>query len=136
MEETEGTPGVASDGVSSDIFGTPSGAAWDAAKLIFGDWLELVFNDVGSGSATIMTHVAGYVNFLAYVLITVIMSYVLIASVIKTASEGKVMGNGWSTVWLPLRTFLACFFDISCWYRTSIYDIFYSGRSSVARYGW
>ena len=56
-----------------------------------------------------MTHVAGYVNFLAYVLITVIMSYVLIASVIKTASEGKVMGNGWSTVWLPLRTFLACF---------------------------
>jgi hypothetical protein len=108
MDETE-IPGVASDGVSSDIFGTPSGAAWDAAKLIFGDWLELVFNDVGSGSATIMTHVAGYVNFLAYVLITVIMSYVLIASVIKTASEGKVMGNGWSTVWLPLRTFLACF---------------------------
>lgn len=108
MDETE-IPGVASDGVSSDIFGTPSGAAWDAAKLIFGDWLELVFNDVGGGSATIMTHVAGYVNFLAYVLITVIMSYVLIASVIKTASEGKVMGNGWSTVWLPLRTFLACF---------------------------
>lgn len=108
MEETE-IPGIASDGVSSDIFGTPSGAAWDAAKLIFGDWLELVFNDVGGGSATIMTHVAGYVNFLAYVLITVIMSYVLIASVIKTASEGKVMGNGWSTVWLPLRTFLACF---------------------------
>lgn len=108
MEETE-IPGVASDGVSSDIFGTPSGAAWDAAKLIFGDWLELVFNDVGSGSATIMTHVAGYVNFLAYVLITVIISYVLIASVIKTASEGKVMGNEWSTVWLPLRTFLACF---------------------------
>ena len=109
MEETDSIPGVAVDGISSDIFGTPSGAAWDAAKLIFGDWLELVFNDVGGGSATIMTHVAGYVNFLAYVLISVIMSYVLIASVIKTASEGKIMGNGWSTVWLPLRTFLACF---------------------------
>lgn len=109
MPETTNAPGLAADGVSGDIFGTPSGAAWDAARLIFGDWLELVFTDVGSGSATVLTHVAGYVNFLAYILIVVIMSYVLIAAVIKTASEGKVMGNGWSTVWLPLRTFLACF---------------------------
>ena len=107
MEENN-TPGIAPDGISSDIFGTPSGAAWDAAKLIFGDWLELVFNDSGSSSATIMTYVAGYMNFLAYVLITVIMAYVLFASVIKTASEGKPMG-GYSAVWVPLRTFLACF---------------------------
>lgn len=105
-------PGIAENGVSGDIFGTPSGAAWDAAQLIFGDWLRLVFESesvVGETTTTVMTGVAGYVNFLAYVLITVIMSYVLIASVIKTAAEGKVMGNGWSTVWLPLRTFLACF---------------------------
>lgn len=107
MEENN-TPGIAPDGISSDIFGTPSGAAWDAAKLMFGDWLELVFNDAGSGSATIMTYIAGYMNFLAYVLITVIMAYVLFASVIKTASEGKPMG-GYSAVWVPLRTFLACF---------------------------
>lgn len=110
MEEN-GVPGLAQDGISGDIFHLPSGTAHEATKLMFGDWLDLVFAEGagGSGSATILTHMAGYVNFLAYILITVIMSYVLIASVIKTASEGTVGGRGWSMVWLPLRTFLAVF---------------------------
>lgn len=103
------TPGVATDGISPDIFSLPESTAHEATKLIFGDWLDLVFTDGGSGSATLVTHMAGYINFLAYLLITVIMSYVLIASVIKTASEGTVGGKGWSMVWLPLRTFLATF---------------------------
>ncbi|MCH4813149.1 DotA/TraY family protein [Vreelandella neptunia] len=108
MDETN-TPGI-SPGLSSDIFSTPQGAAMDMAQLIWGDWIKLIFDDSASGSITMLTPIAGYMNFLAYILISVIMSYVLIAAVIKTASEGKIMGNGWSSVWLPLRTFLACFF--------------------------
>lgn len=109
MDETN-TPGLGG-GLSGDIFGRPEGAAIEFAELIFGDWLSLSFSSEGgiSGTTTMISEVAGYVNFLAYILIVVIMSYVLIAAVIKTASEGKVMGNGWSSVWLPLRTFLACF---------------------------
>ncbi|PMR71771.1 DotA/TraY family protein [Billgrantia endophytica] len=107
MDENN-SPGLGG-GISGDIFGTPTGAAWDMAKVIWGDWLELIFESGGSGNITMMVEVAGYVNFLAYLLIVVIMAYVMIAAVIKTASEGKIMGNGWSTVWLPLRTFLACF---------------------------
>lgn len=108
MDETN-TPGVG-NGLGGDIFGEPTGFAFEAAQLLFGDWLGLVFDSTSSsGSATMLTPVAGYINFLAYTLIAVIMGYVLIASVIKTASEGTIMGKGWSTVWLPLRTFLACF---------------------------
>ena len=108
MDETN-TPGVG-NGLGGDIFGEPTGFAFEAAQLIFGDWLGLVFDSTSSsGSATMLTPVAGYINFLAYTLIAVIMGYVLIASVIKTASEGTIMGKGWSSVWLPLRTFLACF---------------------------
>jgi conjugal transfer/type IV secretion protein DotA/TraY len=108
MEETMAPGGGA--GISTDIFGEPTGFAFEAAQLLFGDWLGLVFNSSGSsGGITMLTPIAGYVNFIAYTLISIIMGYVLISAVIKTASEGTIMGKGWSSVWLPLRTFLACF---------------------------
>lgn len=109
MNENE-VPGLGAGGISGDIFSTPTTDAFQAVKLLLGNWVDLVFNDTGSdGSATILTQLAGYMNFLAYVFIVVVMSYVLISAVIKTASEGSVLGKGWSAVWLPLRTFLACF---------------------------
>lgn len=103
------TPGVVNGGISGEIFGEPTGLAWESVRLIMGNWLELLFNDSGDGSATIVTHLAGYMNFAAYMLISIIMAYVIIAAMIRTASEGKVMGGSWSTVWLPVRTGIACF---------------------------
>ena len=107
----DNVPGVVSNGVSADIFHEPTGLAWEAVRLVLGNWLELLFTESaqGNGSATVITHMAGYMNFLAYILITIIMGYVVVAAIIRTASEGKVMGGSWSTVWLPLRTALACF---------------------------
>lgn len=101
-------PGVDGNrGLAGDIFGSPSGGAIEAIELILGDWPRLLFDSEASGSITILTPIAGYMNLLAYFVIVVIMSYVLIAAVIKTAAEGTVLGKGWSSVWLPLRTFLA-----------------------------
>lgn len=104
----ENTPGVTNGiGISGDIFGMPTGEAWQGLKLILGDWIELIYLDSGAGSATIMTHVAGYINYLAYILITVIIGYTVISAVVNTAATGKIAGNKVSMVWLPLRTFLA-----------------------------
>lgn len=108
MDENE-VPGLGAGGISGDIFSTPTTAAFDAIKLMFGNWVELVFTDGSNGSATILTELAGYMNYLAYVLITVIMTYVLLSSVVNTAADGKVLGKGGaSVVWLPFRTFMAC----------------------------
>lgn len=109
MEENQ-TPGIDLGGISADVFGLPTGAAWDALKLILGNWLDLVFDAGGAsnGSATIVTDLAGYMNFPSYIMITVIMAFVLITGVINTAAEGKVLGSNMSTTWLPLRTILSC----------------------------
>ena len=81
-------------------------------------WLQQIFGDFifmpwgGSTSqtgveTTIVAHAVGFTNVVAMLLGVVIVGYVMLAGVIRTAHEGEVLGRNWSSVWLPLRTAMA-----------------------------
>lgn len=109
MASTLSSNSSLSEGLGTDITShAPSGVALDAIKLMFGSWPEKLFSSGTTVSdSTSLTYIAGYINFLAMMLIIVIIGYVMIAGVIKTATEGRILG-GWSSVWLPGRTLVAC----------------------------
>lgn len=87
----------------------PDGTAYQAIIQLFGTWVSALFNSGAAegAEATALTMAASFSNALALVLGVVIVSYVVLAGIIKTAAEGEVLGRSWSTVWLPLRTALA-----------------------------
>lgn len=109
MASTLNSNASLSDGLGTDITShAPGGVALDAIKLMFGSWPEKLFaSGTTVSDSTTLTYIAGYINFLAMMLIIIIIGYVMIAGVIKTATEGRILG-GWSSVWLPGRTLIAC----------------------------
>ncbi|MEQ5024932.1 hypothetical protein, partial [Klebsiella pneumoniae] len=59
---------------------------------------------VGEEGSTAISKVMGYLNWVAFCFGVIIISYVLLTSVVNTATSGQLLGKNWSTVWLPLRT--------------------------------
>lgn len=74
------------------------------ADGLFGTWLEQLLGT--DGDPSFFADVAGIANIIGLILAVVILVYVMVASVIRTASEGVVLGKQWSTVWLPARVAL------------------------------
>lgn len=89
---------------AQEMFDEPNSAAYDALQLLFGDWIKVIFNGSATGQETILSYVLGYMNLIALVFAVAIIGYVVLASVVKTAAEGEVLGKQWSSVWLPIRT--------------------------------
>lgn len=58
----------------------------------------------GAEDATTLAHVLGYSNIVAMILGVIILSYTIMGGALKTAADGELLGRGWSSVWLPLRT--------------------------------
>ncbi|MBD8089250.1 DotA/TraY family protein [Pseudomonas fluorescens] len=58
----------------------------------------------GAEEATTLAQVLGYSNIVAMILGVIILSYTILGGALKTAADGQLLGQGWSSVWLPLRT--------------------------------
>lgn len=58
----------------------------------------------GAEETTTLAHVLGYSNIVAMILGVIILSYTIMGGALKTAADGELLGRGWSSVWLPLRT--------------------------------
>lgn len=63
-----------------------------------------VIND--AESVTILSKAIGYTNILSLFLGLIIIFYVFIGGALNTAKEGQMLGKGWSSIWLPIRTAL------------------------------
>lgn len=71
---------------------------------LFTDYLEALLGD--DEERSLVAEAGGIANVVGLILAVVILVYVMIASVVKTASEGQVLGRNWSTIWLPVRVSL------------------------------
>lgn len=81
-------------------------------------WLQQIFGDfifspwggpteTSGVDATIVSYAVGFSNVVALLLGIVIVGYVILSGIIRTAHEGEVLGKQYSKVWLPLRTAVA-----------------------------
>lgn len=73
---------------------------------LFGKFIFKPFGEYPGGAqeATTLAHVLGYSNIVAMILGVIILSYTILGGAVKTAADGQLLGQGWSSVWLPLRT--------------------------------
>lgn len=74
--------------------------------MLFGTFIFTPFGTYpGTGEVTtVLSQVLGYSNIIAMILGVVILSYTILGGAVKTAADGQLLGRGWSSVWLPLRT--------------------------------
>ncbi|WP_169799594.1 DotA/TraY family protein [Ferrimonas marina] len=85
----------------SDVFDICTGD-----MTLFQKWLYDLYGQVicePGGNVTLISEVVGFMNVMAMALAIVISLYVVISGIMRTASEGEVLGKAYSTVWLPLR---------------------------------
>ncbi|WP_082476849.1 DotA/TraY family protein [Pseudomonas sp. Leaf58] len=92
-----------------DILGaTPSSTdlADQSLVMLFGTFIFKPFGGYpGTGEVTtVLSQVLGYSNIVAMILGVVILSYTILGGAVKTAADGQLLGQGWSSVWLPMRT--------------------------------
>lgn len=59
----------------------------------------------GTGSQILGT-MFGAFNSIILVMASTILSYVLFVSILNTSHEGEFLGKKWSSIWVPLRTFM------------------------------
>jgi conjugal transfer/type IV secretion protein DotA/TraY len=72
-------------------------------KMVFGHIFgTFVFSQGGDYSA--LSLVLGLLNYLAMLVGVIIVSYSFFAGSVNTAADGKLLGEKWSSVWLPIRT--------------------------------
>jgi conjugal transfer/type IV secretion protein DotA/TraY len=73
-------------------------------------YLGQIFGNVGVALAGTGPALLGQLfkvfNTIMLSVAVIIITYVSIVGVMKTAAEGEVLGKGWSTLWVPLRTVL------------------------------
>jgi hypothetical protein len=73
-------------------------------------YLGQIFGNVGfalSGTGpALLSELFKVFNTIMLVIAVIIVTYVSVIGVMKTAAEGEVLGKGWSTLWVPLRTVL------------------------------
>jgi conjugal transfer/type IV secretion protein DotA/TraY len=71
-------------------------------------YLGQIFGNVGfalSGTGpALLSQLFKVFNTIMLVVAVIIVTYVSVIGVMKTAAEGEVLGKGWSTLWVPLRT--------------------------------
>lgn len=71
-------------------------------------YLGQIFGNVGfslSGTGpALLSQLFKVFNTIMLVVAVIIVTYVSVVGVMKTAAEGEVLGKGWSTLWVPLRT--------------------------------
>ena len=71
-------------------------------------FLSALFGDLvgNGGGANPMASVIGKFNAVLILVGGILVSYTLVAGTMKTAHEGEMLGKGWSSMWIPLRTSL------------------------------
>jgi hypothetical protein len=71
-------------------------------------YLGQIFGNVGtalSGTGpALLSQMFKVFNTIMLAIAVIIVVYVSVIGVMKTAAEGEVLGKGWSTLWVPLRT--------------------------------
>lgn len=87
----------------SYIFKLSNGQAFDMVRMLFGDWVNVLFGGDSNGVPTVLTSVVSYMNLIAIVFCVVVCAYVTLASVVKTATEGEILGSRWSQSWILIR---------------------------------
>lgn len=94
--------------ISEVIKATPSDTdlADKSFAQLFGSFVFKPFGEYPGGAekATTLAQVLGYSNIVAMILGVIILSYTILGGALKTAADGQLLGQGWSSVWLPLRT--------------------------------
>lgn len=85
------------------IFKLSDGQSFEVAKLLFGDWINVLFGGTSSGTPTILTNVISYMNLVSICFFFVVCAYITLASVVKTATEGEILGSKWSQSWILIR---------------------------------
>lgn len=85
------------------IFKLSNGQAFDVVRMLFGDWVNVLFGGSSNGTPTILTSVVSYMNLIAIVFCVVVCVYITLASVVKTATEGEILGSKWSQSWILIR---------------------------------
>lgn len=84
-------------------------------QSLFGDFILIPWggSELPTGvESTLLVQAIGFINVIALFLGIVIVVYVGITGVLRTASDGEVLGKNWSSVFLPIRTAIA-FFSIT-----------------------
>lgn len=72
-------------------------------KMVFSHiYGTFIFEEGGGYSA--LSLVLGLLNYLAMLVGVIIVSYSFFAGAVNTAADGKMLGEKWSSVWLPMRT--------------------------------
>lgn len=87
----------------SYIFKLSNGQAFDLVRMLFGDWVNVLFGGDSTGVPTVLTSVVSYMNLIAIVFCVVVCAYITLASVVKTATEGEILGSKWSQSWILIR---------------------------------
>lgn len=67
---------------------------------------EQLLNKSGSGTVSALGSSLGVFNMVAMVLGVIILSHTIVIGAMKTAADGALLGQNWSSVFLPLRTAL------------------------------
>jgi len=108
------TPTFAADSAQAESFiseviqATPSDTdlADKSFAQLFGSFVFKPFGAYPGGAqeTTTLSQVLGYSNIVAMILGVIILSYTILGGALKTAADGQLLGQGWSSVWLPLRT--------------------------------
>lgn len=69
--------------------------------------MKLLHSILGDWSGSSVTNVVGqvflYFNSGVLVFASILFMYLAVMSVLRTAEDGELMGQGWSSIWIPLR---------------------------------
>jgi len=103
---------AAAESFMGDILGaapSETDLADRSLAMLFGTFIFTPFGGYPGGGeeSTALAQVLGYSNIVAMILGVIILSYNVFGGAIKTAADGELLGKGWSSIWLPLRTMSA-----------------------------
>ena len=89
---------------SAEIYGsTPSG---DMSRIFLGQIFGTIDHSGLTGSGSLMPAVFKAFNTVSLGIGSVIVMFTLIVSTLNTAHQGEILGQQWSTMWIPLRAVL------------------------------
>lgn len=86
----------------------PTDKSIEYMRYIFGDAVNIIWYGAGPSSPdTILGAMSVVLNLGCLFFSGVIIGYTALVGVMNTANDGEVMGKGYSTMWVPIRTTLA-----------------------------
>lgn len=92
--------GVNFDGTSKDVEYFHLWLRYIFGSFIFEPWTG------ETGDITALTYALGFTNLLALFFGLIMMGYIFGGGALNSAHSGEVLGQDWSTIWMPIRTLL------------------------------